>query len=97
MNAAEHAAKEAAQAVELERLEAMREFAVTVVHPRTGALTVTKYQAHYHTTDDEGNLSLTEINIDGSKSIRHMFNVNRWMELHEVGTSIMHQTRLVIQ
>lgn len=85
------------QTFEMERMETMRTFDVTLINPSNGRMTVQRVFAHFHTTDDEGNLSIATIQTDGTRNVRHLFNANRWVQLDEFGTSALHASKLVLQ
>jgi hypothetical protein len=68
---------------ELERLEALRTFEVDFYLGQT--YTTERFHAHYHATDDAGHLQLVVIQPNGQQLIQHLFNVQSWMRLTEIG------------
>jgi hypothetical protein len=70
---------------EIERISAMRTFEVATITPYSTKDTVEQFFAHFHDTDESGNLRLTTIEADGRHLIRHMFNARSWTRLTEIG------------
>lgn len=69
---------------EIERISSMRTFEITFVRLH-GDLFTESFFAHYHNTDDAGNLSLITIEADGRQLMRHLFNARSWTRLTEIG------------
>lgn len=69
---------------EMERIASMRTFEI-IVWNGVGKMETEQHFAHYHSTDDAGNLSLVVIQPDGQQLIRHLFNAATWSRLTEIG------------
>ena len=70
-------------------------FDVLVINPSTGSIGTRQVLAHSHHVDKRSNLSFVTINIDGTHNIRHLFRARRWLDVVEVGTSLVHASKLV--